>query len=98
MSRTFVQYNVEQELTLYYREFVSFIREKQEQEPKQEQTTTATTTTTTETATQRVIKGRTRVAAFLPTSPQAVALYSYTMTYDAIPNNEDEVQYIDEIK
>jgi len=88
MSRTFVQYNVEQELTLYYREFVSYRREKQEQEPTQEQTNVATTTTTT--ATPRVITGRTRVAAFLPPSPQAVALYSYTMKYEA-STNEDEV-------
>mmetsp|Transcript_35125 Transcript_35125/g.39934 ORF Transcript_35125/g.39934 Transcript_35125/m.39934 type:complete len:94 (+) Transcript_35125:2-283(+) len=93
MSRTFVQYNVEQELTLYYREFVSYRREKQEpeQEPTQEQTNIATTTaTTTETATPRMITGRTRVAAFLPPSPQAVALYSYTMKYEA-STNEDEV-------
>jgi len=97
MSRTFVQYNVEQELTLYYREFVSYRREEQEQEqePTQEQTNvattpTTTTTTTTETATPRMITGRTRVAAFLPPSPQAVALYSYTMKYEA-STNEDEV-------
>ena len=73
MSRTFVQYNVEQELTCYYREFVSFIRE-----PQQQQNGSITTK----------LKGRTRVAAFLPSSPQAVALYSYTMKYDAITSEE----------
>ena len=70
MSRTFVQYNVEQELTCYYREFVSYFKQQQQKSPTGK------------------VKGRTRVAAFLPSSPQAVAIYSYTMKYDAITSEK----------
>ena len=88
ISRTFVQYNIEQELTCYYREFVSFIIEKEKQE--QINSTTTNTTTSTTVSKQRTIKGRTQVAAFLPSSPQAVAMYSYTMKYDYITNDEEK--------
>ena len=70
MSRSFVQYNVQQELTCYYREFVSYDRQQQQKLPNGRR------------------KGRTVVAAFLPSSPEAVALYSYTMKYYSITGDE----------
>ena len=74
MARSFVQYNQEQELTGYYREFVSYDRQQQEQ-----QTTKPPTGT---------VRGRTCVAAFLPSFEQPVALYKYTLKMDAISGYE----------
>lgn len=76
MGRSFVQYNEEQEYTGYFREFVSFDRLQQtSQSPKVQQSTGR-------------LKGRTRIAAFLPSCPEAVALYSYTMRCYSITAEE----------
>ena len=69
MARSFVQYNQEQELTSYYREFVSYEKE-QSKLPNGK------------------LKGRTCVAAFLPSSQQAVAVYKYSMKMYAITAEE----------
>ncbi len=72
MARSFVQFNPEQELTSYYREFVSYKKEQSDSGEK--------------------IKGKICVAAFLPSTQQAVALYSYNMGMDAI--SEDEAMMV----
>ena len=69
MARSFVQYNQEQELNSYYREFVSYEKE-QSKLPNGK------------------LKGRTYVAAFLPSSEQAVAVYRYSMKMYAITGEE----------
>ena len=69
MARSFVQYNQEQELTSYYREFVSFRKQQSD-------------------SIGGKIKGRTCVAAFLPSTQQAVALYSYNTEMNAIAEEE----------
>lgn len=69
MARSFVQYNQEQELTSYYREFVSFRMEQSD-------------------SVDGKIKGRTCVAAFLPSTQQSVALYNYNMEMYSITEEE----------
>jgi hypothetical protein len=69
MARSFVQYNQEQELNSYYREFVSYEKE-QSKLPNGK------------------LKGRTYVAAFLPSSEQAVAVYRYSMKMYTITGEE----------
>jgi len=92
VSRTFVQNNVEQELTSYYREFVSFDRQQQQQAQQQQQQPPSWMPSML--AAQKnfpptgLLRGRTRVAAFLPGSSQAVALYSYTMKLYSITGEE----------
>jgi len=69
MGRSFVQYNQEQELTSYYREYVSYERQLTKQPNGK-------------------LKGRTCVASFLPSSNEALALYSYSMKMYAITGEE----------
>jgi len=92
-ARSYVQYNIEQDLQLFFKEFISY-----------------TTTTTTKTINNdsdsnnlndkgdRIIKGRSRVAAFLPNvdnevargydDTQALALYDYTMEWKEIDSSQ----------
>jgi len=72
MARSFVQFNQEQELTSYYREFVSYKKELSDSGDK--------------------MKGRMCVAAFLPSTQQAMALYSYNIAMHAI--SEDEAMMV----
>ena len=91
MSRTFVQNNVEQELTSYYREFVSFDRQQQKQAQQQQQQQSwmpSMLTAQSNLPSTGLLRGRTRVAVFLPGSSQAVALYSYTMKLYSITEEE----------
>ena len=69
MGRSFVQYNQEQELTSYYREYVSYERQLTKQPNGK-------------------LEGRTCVASFLPSSNEALALYSYSMKMYAITGEE----------
>eukprot|EP00536_Pseudo-nitzschia_multiseries_P004718 jgi/Psemu1/64750/estExt_Genemark1.C_800053 len=98
VSRSFVQYNVEQELIGYYREFVSFDRQQQQHQQQQQQQQQqsspspfsffAPASTSDQRLSNGKLRGSTRVAAFLPGSSDAVALYSYTMRLYSITGDE----------
>jgi len=91
VSRSYVQYNIQQELQLFFKEFVSLTTE----------TTKSMKTTaklSVDNDNNRIIKGRSRVAAFLPQvdnetgkeydDTQAIALYDYTMEWKEISSSE----------